>query len=292
MRFRALPSVLALTSLMAFPARAQAPDARGCVESRDLATKLQKTHKLIEARDELLVCSAKSCPAAVRAECTRRMAPMTAAIPAVVFDVKDEAGQALAGAKVTLEGEVVAEHLDGRPVSLDPGDHDLTFEVAGRPPVTLKLTLFEGEQSRHEAVVVPAPAPVAPVETPAPPPPPLPLPPPSSASGQSTQQAIGVQVAAVGAVGLTVGAFLGITALGESAAAGNNPCPSHTGCSQQGTNDRSAASSFGTAAAVGLIAGVLVGGTGLVLVLTAPPGYAPQAGVEIGPGHVGLRGTF
>jgi hypothetical protein len=294
MGFRAWPlAVLALT--VALPARAQAPDARACAESRDLATKLQESQKLLEARDELIVCSAKSCSAAIRNECKRRMTPIKAAIPTVVFDVKDEAGQPLAGVKLTMEtGDVLADSVDARAVSIDPGSHDLTFELAGRPPVTLKLTLREGEKDRHEAVVVPLAAPPPPVEAPPPAPPP-PVAAPSSGEGTSTQRAIGIQVGSVGAVGLTIGAFFGVAAIAESFAAKNNACPSGTACSQQGTNDRSAASGFATASAVGLIAGAVVGGTGLVLVLTAPNGGASTStstGLVIGPGHVGLAGRF
>ena len=63
--------------------------------------------------------------------------------------------------KVTLDGTVLTQKLDGTAFRADPGTHTAVLEVLGQPAVTRTLVIAEGDKGRRERVVV-APPPVAP----------------------------------------------------------------------------------------------------------------------------------
>ena len=128
-------TVAALATLAVAPsAFAANPTVGDCLSATETSLKLRTDHKLRAARVQALTCSSASCPAEVREECLHRMGELNAAVPTVVFTVKTAAGDELAAVNVTMDGEAVADHLDGSALSLDPGSHQFTFDVAGQPP--------------------------------------------------------------------------------------------------------------------------------------------------------------
>jgi hypothetical protein len=80
--------------LLAAPRFAEAadPTTADCLSASESSLSLRNQHKLREARAALLICSAASCPGDVRAECTRRVSEVNAAIPTIVFEAKDSSG--------------------------------------------------------------------------------------------------------------------------------------------------------------------------------------------------------
>jgi hypothetical protein len=303
---------LALAALTLAPVvQAAGPSVTDCLSATEAAPKLRASHKLREARKQLLVCAAPTCPAEIRADCTHGIDEVNATLPTVVFTVKSGTGQELSAVKVTMDGEVVAQQLDGSALTLDPGSHSFKFEMAGQAPVTQTFILHEGDKGRRETVVmgsapsagpvavVPVPVAAAPVVAPPPPPPPVVLPPPPpettaavNASGaMSGQRVLGIVVGSVGVAGLAVGGIFGGLAASSYSTA-NNECPSHSGCSPQAMNDRSSASTLASVSTAGIIAGgVLVVG-GLTVFLTAPKHSAATVGLEVRPGGLALTGGF
>jgi hypothetical protein len=292
-----------LVGLVVLAALAQAPHARAagpgvgeCLSATETSLKLRADHKLRSARAALLVCSSASCPVDVRQECIRRMDAVNAAVPSVVFAVRTDAGKELSDVKVTMDDEVVAEHLEGSALSLDPGSHRFTFEAAGLPPATETLILHEGEKNRREVVVLGAPA--------APPPavgvpaaslaaaPPAPdSSAPSAVDRGHGRRVAGLAVGGAGVVGVALGSvFGGLTFSSWSSA--NSECPTHAGCSTQAINHRSDAVTDGAVSTVAFVAGGILLATGLTLYFTAPRDHAPQLGLQIAPGGAGLTGTF
>lgn len=73
-------------------------------------------------------------------------------MPTVVFLAKDGAGTDLSAVKITMDGDVLAERIEGSAIAVDPGEHTFTFETAGQAPVTEKLLLVEGQKERRETV--------------------------------------------------------------------------------------------------------------------------------------------
>jgi hypothetical protein len=133
------------------------------------ALQLRGDHKLIEARTQLLICAALSCPADVRSDCERKVEEVNAALPTVVFEAKDASGADLSGVKVAMDGQPLVEHLDGTAITVNPGEHRFTFEIAGQPPIEKTIVLNEGEKDRHESVAVSAPKPAEALAEPPPP---------------------------------------------------------------------------------------------------------------------------
>ena len=172
-------SLVIAAGLFVLPARAAespaAPTTAGCLAAAESSLALRGQHKLREARAHLLVCSAPSCPADVRTECIRRVTELNAAIPTVVFEAKDPAGNDLSDVKVTMDGQPLAERLDGPALTIDPGVHLFVFEAPGQPAVQKKFVIREGDRERRERITlgkappsVPAVVVAAPPSAPAP----------------------------------------------------------------------------------------------------------------------------
>jgi hypothetical protein len=161
--FRALPALFALGPALA--SLATAPDASAadptlsdCINANESSLAARTDHKLRQARAQSLMCAADSCPAEMRDKCKQRLEELNRAIPTIVFAVQDASGADLGGVKVTMDGQLIADRLEGTAISLDPGEHKFTFEVAGQAPIERTIILREGEKDRRERIVVGQPA--------------------------------------------------------------------------------------------------------------------------------------
>jgi hypothetical protein len=134
------------------PASAADPTTADCLSGADRALDLRSAHKLRAAREKLLICAAASCPGDVRNECIRRLDQVNAAIPTIVFETKDGAGNDVGGVKVTMDGQTLTERLEGTALSIDPGEHAFTFEAPGQPTVQKSFVIREAEKERRERI--------------------------------------------------------------------------------------------------------------------------------------------
>jgi hypothetical protein len=312
---RALKKTIVVALLLVPPAtswsrRAAAadPTTADCLSASESSLRLRGQHKLRNARNQLLVCAAANCPADVRTECLRRVEQVNLAIPTLVFEAKDEAGNDLSAVRVTMDGESIADRLEGSAISLDPGEHTFHFEVEGRPAVDKKLVIHEGEKERHERIVLPAargagaaaPAAIAPPAPASPATPPAATPADATPSSWSTQKTLAVVAGGVGVAGLVVGGIFGSIASSKWGDAKNEcwggSCPQY----QQAVNDQSSASSAATVSTIAFIVGGVAVAGGAVLWFTAPSGSSPSSGdggaatatlrlvPQIGPGVAGV----
>jgi hypothetical protein len=133
---------------------ARAPTTAGCLAAAESSLALRSQHKLRDARAQLLICSAPSCPTDVRAECIRRVAEINTALPSVVFEAKDGDGNDLVEVTVTLDGQPLADRLDGPALVVDPGVHSFVFEASGQPPVRKQFVIREGDKDRRERITL------------------------------------------------------------------------------------------------------------------------------------------
>jgi hypothetical protein len=140
------------------PARAADPTTVDCLSASESSLALRNQHQLRAARAQLLVCAHANCPADVRRECTRRVDEINTAIPTVVFEAKDAAGNDVSAVKVSMDGQPLVDRLEGTALSIDPGEHVFTFESPGQPTVEKKVVIREGEKDRRVVVAVGAPA--------------------------------------------------------------------------------------------------------------------------------------
>jgi hypothetical protein len=272
-------------------ARAADPTTADCLAANDTSISLRNEHKLRAARAQLLVCAARTCPADVRNECTRRVGEVNAAMPTVVFEAKDFSGKDLAAVKVMMDGEALAERLEGTALSLDPGEHSFVFDAEGQPELTKQLIIHEGEKDRHESFTfgetAASPAATAPRIAEAPP-----VVAPHTRSKLGTQKSFAIAAAGVGAVGVIVGAVFGVQAMSKKSDA-QKACPNN--CADQGGVDAwSRAKTAGDVSTVAFIVGGLGLAGGAVLWFTArqEPSDAPRVDLGMGFGSIRLKGAW
>jgi hypothetical protein len=136
-----------------------------CVEASDQGQSLRDEGKLRAAVDRFVACAREECPALVRKDCAAWLADADARLPSVVFVAKDGRGRDLAEVRVSVDGALVTDRLDGRAFPIDPGDHRVRFEGAGLT-IEESIVLREGEKRRVVAATLAAPASKVPVERP------------------------------------------------------------------------------------------------------------------------------
>lgn len=127
---------------------ARADEKADCISASEKAQSLRDDRKLIEAREQFLACARDVCPAAVKKDCADQVSAVQQRTPSVVFHAKDKTGQDLVSVKVSADGKLVTEQLDGRSIPLDPGVHTFRFEAEGNEPFEQKIVLAEGEHDR------------------------------------------------------------------------------------------------------------------------------------------------
>jgi hypothetical protein len=292
---RALPA-FGLVSVLAMAAdsRAANPTTAQCLAASDATF---HTNTLLGEREQLTICASRACPKEIRDECKGRLDEVGARIPTVVFTVTDSSGAAITAVKITVDNQVMATHLDGRPVSIEPGSHLVAFEVAGQFKTTRTLNFKEGEKDRHETIVLggPEPSPALPekVDEEA----------PAAERGRSEWEPqaaqtsgpykIGALVAgSLGAVGLVVGLVSGALTLSKKSAA-EASCPGAVCPTERGLDAWNQASTFGNVSTAGFVTAAVGGVTFAALWLSAPTRpLTRRAAFGFGPGRLTILGTF
>jgi hypothetical protein len=156
------------------PAPAPGPSAgvKACLDATEDGQKLRDGGAYLRARERFIACAAEQCPGEVRKSCVGWLENLDKLVPTVVFAASAH-GADVTDVRVTIDGSTVIERIDGKPVSLDPGEHRFHFERAGEAPVDQTVVLRAGERERAIGVRFgpeppPAPAvlPSAPAATP------------------------------------------------------------------------------------------------------------------------------
>jgi hypothetical protein len=292
-RSRASWTTAAVLLLAAFDARAASPTTPECLAASDASLKLGNDHKLRAERAQLLVCADASCPADIRLECARRVDEVNAQVPTLIFAAKDASGADLSAVKVTMDGEVLAERLEGAAFSIDPGEHTFTFETPGQAPVTKTLIIQEAQKDRHESVVFGTPASTGAPLPPGEPPLSSDVTSAQGGYGMSAQRVLALVAGGIGVVGLGIGTAFGVMAISKKSDA-ESACPGTPCATQTGSNRWSDAASTGNVSTVGFIVGGVGIAGGLVLWLTAKPSSdrALSAQVGLGVGAIQVRGRW
>ncbi len=112
-----------------------APTKDQCVDAYTRAQDQRRDSKLLDARRSFLLCASESCPRLVRSDCVKSLDELASALPGIVFEAKDGAGQDLSAVTVTMDGALLVDHLDGSAIAVDPGEHTFVFQtLICRPP--------------------------------------------------------------------------------------------------------------------------------------------------------------
>jgi hypothetical protein len=152
-------SLAAAATLAPALARAQARDAAAlklaCVQASDKAQQLRVSGKLVAASAALKTCVQDACPNVVREACAQWLGEVNASLPSIVIGAKDSDGKDLLDLKVSIDGELVTEHLGGRALPIDPGRHKMRYEKQDGAVVEEEILVGEGTKNRQVAVAFP-----------------------------------------------------------------------------------------------------------------------------------------
>lgn len=127
-------------------------DRAVCADSYRNAQMQRRSGSLRRARESLLLCVSDRCPAVIQPDCLRWLTEVEAAMPTVTFAAKGVDGKDVTDVRVTLDGQLLRETLDGKSIAIDPGSHTLRFEHGAEPPIDQSLVTREGEKSRVVSV--------------------------------------------------------------------------------------------------------------------------------------------
>lgn len=149
-----LLSWAALLALLGGPApglAAPEDDAEtACFKAHENGQILRKKGKLRAARAEFVRCSQTSCPSGPSKDCAGWGLELHEAMPTVIFSGQ-VGGKDVGDVKVSVDGEILAERLDGKAIEMDPGEHLFRFEHKGQV-ATKKQIIFQAK--RNQMVLV------------------------------------------------------------------------------------------------------------------------------------------
>ena len=273
---KAMRTILGISvsvAALSLGATARADDTEACVDASSQGQTLRDVHQLVEARDKFLVCARQSCPAVVVKDCATWLEQLQARIPTVVPVATDAAGNGLPGVKVSMDGALLLQKIEGDSIEVNPGTHTFTFETADGTRAEKTVVVSEGEKETRVAAVIAAPGPVSP-------PPPLQVHHLSPESGPPWKT-IGLVAGGVGVVGLALGTAFGFVAIGKKNDAN---CRSDGGCATQGAvTTQKDAQSAGNLSTVFFAAGGVLAAAGVAMFVLAPSSpvqVAPAAGAN------------
>jgi hypothetical protein len=125
------------------------PDKKACFEAHEKGQRERGQGKLKDAATLFTLCASESCPAVAREECGKWLTDLKTAIPSVVLLALDAKGRDLTDLTVDLDGQPLADRLDGRAVQIDPGEHTFTFQLPDGTSLEVKHVLAEGDARRR-----------------------------------------------------------------------------------------------------------------------------------------------
>ena len=118
-----------------------------CLTQHEQSQVFKQASKLKAAREALLTCSRDVCPSFIRADCVEWLGQLDRSIPSVVPTAKVNKRDEV-NVRVSVDGQLAATRLDGKPIELDPGVHTFKFELSPWPPVEQQILVAEGEKNR------------------------------------------------------------------------------------------------------------------------------------------------
>lgn len=270
---RQLTATLSAISLFAVCADVRADSKQECAAAYEKTQALRDEAKLIDARIQAVACSSSTCSDYVITDCARWLTELDAILPTVVFTAVDGAGAETTAVRVTVDGQVVSEKLDGKAVPMDPGEHTVLFESAGAAVIQQKVLIRQGEKNRLLAASFKKAPPEGPVGP--------------AGSSWNGYRIGAIAAGVVGLAGIGVGAAFGVTASSQwdEARADCQDKDPNKPCGTKGIALGKEAFTSATFSTTGFV----VGGVGLAagaLLLILAPKSGPAA-----KGKTGLRVT-
>jgi hypothetical protein len=138
-----------LLSLGVWTAAAGAEDEKHqCISASDQGQQLRDDGKYQLAREAFARCARETCPVPVRQDCVHWLLEVDQSSATIVVNAKDEKGNDLADVTVSVDGTALTTKLDGKPLTVDPGEHTLRFEASGFVSVDEHVVIHTAEKNR------------------------------------------------------------------------------------------------------------------------------------------------
>ncbi len=269
------------------------------------ARALVKAGKLVEAQERYLKVT--RLPVAdgdvevqkkAEADAAKELSALYPRVPTVVIQVEGASANSVA---VTVDGAPLAADLLGEARPIDPGAHQVVG-TRGTERVEVALEIAEGEQksavvhfpsAAASAVAPAAPVPAVAPEQPSAAAPVSANPAPVEASPGSGRRTLAWVSIGVGAAGLVFGGVTGAIAMSDRSSLRSSGVCFGTDCGTRESSKVDSYNSMRTLSSVGFIAGGVLAGAGVVLLLTAPKSHPESsAALFLAPASAGIRGTF
>lgn len=135
-------------SLLATTSPVWAGEKEACLAASDQGQRSRASGKLTEAKEKFAICAREVCPPVVRQDCAGWQDEVAKSLPTVNVGVRDQDGHDLLDVRISVDGQLVTEHLDGKSFPVDPGTHVFRAEDGTHPPVEERVLVKEGEKSR------------------------------------------------------------------------------------------------------------------------------------------------
>lgn len=137
------------------PLRAYA-DTESCTRAHATGQREENAGHLKEALASFQECAADAaCPLPIRNECTQLYTTVEGRLPTLVLSVVDEYGNDVVDVQVSSGDTVILRGLDGRPVAVNPGLHELRFLLPNGEVVTKSIVVRQGEKDRIVSLKLP-----------------------------------------------------------------------------------------------------------------------------------------
>ena len=160
-----LAAIVTTATLFGFETNARADERESCAAAADQAQQSRDEGKYRRAREAMLTCARDVCPAPIKSDCLDWLTQLESIAPTIVLAAKDGTKD-LSDVKVYVDGTLVTDKLDGKPIQMDLGKHKFRFEHAGQAKEE-EFIIGAGQKNRNVAVVFEA-AVAAPVAGPPP----------------------------------------------------------------------------------------------------------------------------
>jgi hypothetical protein len=135
------------------------PEKRSCSATHEQAQRARLEGKFLETLELAQLCTQPHCSSVLIGDCVRIYEDAKRDVPTFVFAVRDPDGAELLDVSVFVDGQLIAERIDGSAYPLDPGLHRFSFRKSGIAPVEVAHTARVGEKNRLVEVTLGTPRP-------------------------------------------------------------------------------------------------------------------------------------
>lgn len=123
------------------------PSKASCAQAYESAQESRASGALQRTRAQLAYCAQTECPAFVQKDCAHWLEEVDRELPSIVVSLLG-ADASSEGLTLKLDGQPIEDAFSGKPISLDPGQHQLVLERPGAEPLKRNLLAQQGVQNR------------------------------------------------------------------------------------------------------------------------------------------------